>query len=50
MDFSKLVSGRYSVRKFLPQKVEQVKLDKILEAARVAPSAANKKPIKLIVV
>lgn len=32
------------------QKVEQEKLDLILEAARVAPTAANLQPVRLIVV
>jgi nitroreductase len=50
MQFSDLVHDRYSVRSFKPDKVEQEKLDVILEAGRVAPSAGNKRPHKLIVV
>lgn len=50
MEFSKLVSGRYSVRKYQSRSVEKDKVERILEAARVAPSAANKRPIQLIVV
>lgn len=50
MKFSKLVTDRYSVRKYEHKKVEEEKLLQILEAGRVAPSAKNRRPIKLIVV
>lgn len=35
---------RYSVRNFLPQAIEEAKLDYILECARLAPSAVNYQP------
>lgn len=35
---------RYSVRKFKDQAVEKEKLDLILEAGRVAPTACNYQP------
>lgn len=41
MDFLELAKARYSVRKFSDKPIEQEKLDKILEAARVAPTAHN---------
>ena len=44
IDFLSLARKRYSVRQYLPQAVEQEKLDFILECARVAPSAVNKQP------
>lgn len=44
MDFLELVKKRYSVRKFSDKKVEQSKLDLILEAERVAPTAVNYQP------
>ena len=41
MNFMKLAKERYSVRKFTDKKVEQEKLDLILEAGRIAPTGAN---------
>ncbi|MBR1852596.1 MAG: nitroreductase family protein [Lachnospiraceae bacterium] len=49
MDFLELVKGRYSVRKFTDKQVEQEKLDKILEAGNVAPTAVNYQPQKIYV-
>ncbi|MFQ8714422.1 MAG: nitroreductase family protein [Alistipes onderdonkii] len=39
MDFLSLAKKRYACRKYTAQKVEQAKLDPILEAGRVAPRA-----------
>jgi len=50
MDFDKLVSTRYSVRKYSSKKVEDEKLEMILEAARKAPSAVNFQPFRLYVI
>lgn len=50
MSFIEIAKKRYSVRNYKDQKVEEEKLHKILEAARVAPTAANLQPIRLIVV
>ena len=41
MDFLELAKERYSCRSFTDKPVEQEKLDLILEAGRVAPSARN---------
>jgi len=50
MDFSKLVNERESVRSYDPNRpVPKNILIKILDAARIAPSAANKQPWKFIV-
>ncbi len=49
MDFLELAKKRYSSRKYDGRKVEEDKLEKILEAARVAPSGNNRQPIKLLV-
>lgn len=49
MDFLELAKQRYSVRKFSSKKVEQEKLDKILEAGRAAPTACNFQPQRIIV-
>ncbi len=50
MDFLELVRGRYSVRAYKPQAVEAQKLAQVLEAARLAPTAANNQPIRFIVI
>ncbi|MBR1810109.1 MAG: nitroreductase family protein [Clostridia bacterium] len=49
MDFLELAKERYSVRKFTDKQVEQDKLDKILEAGNVAPTAVNFQPQKIYV-
>ena len=41
MNFSEVIKNRYSCKKFSDRKVEKEKLDKILEAGRVAPTAKN---------
>lgn len=50
MNFLQLAKTRYSVRKYKDKKVEEEKLEKILEAGRVAPTGANTQPQKLIVI
>ena len=50
MDFLTIAKQRYSVSKYKDTPVEDEKLNKILEAAHVAPTGANKQPVKLIVV
>jgi len=50
MDFLQLAKVRYSSRKYKQQSVEDDKLDFVLEAGRVAPSAANYQPWFFIVV
>lgn len=50
MSFLEHAKQRYSVRKYKDQKVEKEKLALILEAAHVAPTAANRQPVHLIVV
>lgn len=51
MDFLELVSTRQSDRAFDPTRpVEKEKLDRIIEAARLAPSACNSQPWHFIVV
>ena len=50
-NFIELVKTRQSVRKYNPDKtVEKEKIEKILEAARLAPSASNSQPWTFIVV
>jgi nitroreductase len=50
MQFSELIRMRYSARAYTPDPVEKEKLHKVLEAARLAPTAANRQPFQLIVV
>jgi nitroreductase len=50
MDFLELVTSRYSVRSYQPLPVEQDKLDRVLEAVRLAPSGSNRQPWKFVIV
>lgn len=50
MDFLTLAKERYSVRKLDSREVEKEKLDSILQAAQLAPTACNKQPVHLFVV
>lgn len=50
MNFFDLVNKRESVRGYLDKEVEKEKIIKIIEAARVAPSACNAQPWKFVVV
>lgn len=50
MTFLDIAKKRYSVRKYEDKPVEKEKLEMILTAAHVAPTAANMQPVKLLVV
>ena len=50
MDFLQLAAKRQSVRRYLDKPVEREKIERCLEAARLAPSACNSQPWKFIVV
>jgi nitroreductase len=50
MEFFELIKRRYSVRAYKSEPVEDDKLQKVLEAARLAPTACNLQPFQLIVV
>lgn len=50
MNFSELISERYSVRAYQTTPVEEEKLKQVLEAARLAPTAANLQPFQIIVI
>lgn len=41
MSFMELATSRYSCRKYADKPVEQKKLDQVLEAVRIAPTAKN---------
>ena len=50
MSFSQLVHQRYSVRKYDSRPIEAEKLTAILEAGRLAPTAVNYQPQRILVV
>ncbi len=50
MNFIEIAKKRFSVRCYKDKGVEKEKLQMILEAAHVAPTAANLQPVRLIVV
>ena len=50
MNFQALIRARYSVRAYKPDPVEDDKLARVLEAARLAPTAANRQPFRVIVI
>jgi nitroreductase len=50
MEFRELIEKRYSVRAYKPDLVEDEKLQQVLDAARLAPTAANRQPFQLIVI
>jgi nitroreductase len=45
-----LIKERRSIRKYLDTPVERVKLEAVMEAARLAPSACNAQPWRFVVV
>lgn len=45
MEFNTVLQRRYSCRAFAAQAVEQEKVERILEAGRIAPTAVNKQPV-----
>lgn len=50
MDFTQLISQRYSVRSYQSKAIPEDQLLIILNAARMAPTAANRQPFCLIVI
>jgi nitroreductase len=50
MNFADLITQRYSVRKFKPDPVEQEKLNLLFTAVRIAPTAANRQPQRVLVI
>lgn len=50
MSFLDLARARYSERRFAPDPIEPEKLSRILEAARIAPTARNLQPQRILVV
>ncbi len=50
MEYEKLIKERKSTRLFSNKMVDDESINKILEAGRIAPTAKNKQPYKVIVV
>jgi nitroreductase len=50
MNVFEAIQARYSVRAYQDRPVEQEKLDRILEAARLAPSAGNRQEWRFVIV
>lgn len=49
MEFQKVIKDRYSVRSYSAKPVEEEKIQAILESARLAPTAKNSQPQKILV-
>lgn len=47
MEFNNVIKNRYSCRAFAELSVEPTKVDRILEAGRIAPTAVNKQPVHI---
>ena len=50
MEFQELIEQRYSVRAYKPDDIPSNVINKILEVARLAPTAANRQSFKLFVI
>ncbi len=50
MTFQELINQRQSVRKYIDKPVEHEKIEQLIEAVHIAPSACNSQPWKLIIV
>lgn len=50
MDFLSLAKQRFSARSYSSREVEQEKIDRILEAGRIAPTACNNQPQRILVI
>jgi nitroreductase len=49
-DVLSIIKSRRTVRRFAPRPVELLALTQLVDAARMAPSAANKQPLQYVVV
>lgn len=50
MSILDIAKQRFSVRRYLDKEISQETLETILEAAHVAPTAANMQPVRLLAV
>jgi nitroreductase len=50
MELREVIQRRYSVRAYRPDPVDDAVLQRVLEAARLAPTACNLQPFRLLVI
>lgn len=50
MDFQELIRARYSCRAYRSEPIAEGQLEQVLEAARLAPTADNRQPFRLVVI
>jgi nitroreductase len=50
MTFAELIRARYSVRAYRPDPVPDELLAEVLEAGRLAPTASNRQPVRIVVI
>jgi nitroreductase len=50
MEFYDVIRNRYSCRAYTSEPVDEAALGRILEAARLAPTAANRQPFRVLVI
>jgi nitroreductase len=50
MEFYDVIRKRYSVRSYKPDPIEEDKLQRVLEAVQMAPTAADRQPFSLVMV
>ena len=50
MQFEKLIRARYSARAYKSDPIPEQVLDKVLEAGRLAPTAANRQAFRILVI
>ncbi|WP_455367399.1 nitroreductase family protein [[Eubacterium] cellulosolvens] len=50
MDFYEVIRTRRSIRSYKPDSIPEETLNRILEAARIAPSGSNRQPWRFIIV
>jgi nitroreductase len=50
VEFEELISARYSVRSYMSRAIPDPVLEKVLEAGRLAPTAANRQAFRILVI
>ena len=50
MEFEKLIAARYSVRAYKAREIPDAVLARVLEAGRLAPTAANRQAFRILVI
>ncbi len=50
MEFNQLINKRRSLREYKSTPVEQIKIDRIMEAVQIAPTACNYQPFRFLII